>query len=335
MNKLLTLIIPTYNMEKYLHKCLSSLAINDDTLRSKLEVLIINDGSKDSSSEIGKDYQSRYPECFRVIDKENGNYGSCVNRGLAEATGKYVKILDADDYFDTDAFVQYLQKLQTLDVDIVLNHVNLVDEQGGVTAKWHYPIKELETVNYWDYIDNFGWLNMHMVAYKTQNVKALGYKQTEGISYTDQEWIHLPITEVETAFSMPLNLYQYLVGRVGQTMDGDVLSCKLGDTTKMLLSLGYTWKNYNGPEHKKKFLHKKFINQTWRRYDEFARFNLYEDKRFRAFDKQMLKEFPTLKKEVDNITIKKLGIAFPFIKLWRNHLKFIFTIACKIENVIK
>lgn len=97
MDKILTIIIPTYNMEKYLRHCLDSLIVPN---MDKVEVLMINDGSKDSSSAIGHEYQNRYPKTFRVIDKENGNYGSCINRGLKEATGKYVKVLDADDSFD-------------------------------------------------------------------------------------------------------------------------------------------------------------------------------------------------------------------------------------------
>lgn len=87
-------------MEKYLRRCLDSLIIDEDGMK-QLEVLVINDGSKDSSSQIAHEYQDKYPDTFRVIDKENGNYGSCINRGLKEATGKYVKVLDADDWFDT------------------------------------------------------------------------------------------------------------------------------------------------------------------------------------------------------------------------------------------
>ena len=90
MNKILTIIIPTYNMEKYLRRCLDSLIIDEEGMK-QLEVLVINDGSKDSSSQIAHEYQDKYPDTFRVIDKENGNYGSCINRGLKEATGKYVK----------------------------------------------------------------------------------------------------------------------------------------------------------------------------------------------------------------------------------------------------
>ena len=104
--KILSIIIPTYNMEKYLPKCLDSLISAKEVL-CKMEILIINDGSKDASSRIAHEYQSRYPDSIIVIDKENGNYGSCVNRGLKEATGKYIKVLDADDWFLTQNLKRY------------------------------------------------------------------------------------------------------------------------------------------------------------------------------------------------------------------------------------
>ena len=108
MIKLLTIVIPTYNMEAYLNRCLDSLLVSDEQMQL-LEVLVINDGSKDNSSAIAHEYEAKYPNTFRVIDKENGNYGSCVNRGLKEASGKYIKVLDADDWFDTTEFEKYLK----------------------------------------------------------------------------------------------------------------------------------------------------------------------------------------------------------------------------------
>mgnify|MGYP002624493917 CR=1 FL=1 len=93
MNKTLTIVVPTYNMDRYLERCLDSLIL-PEMLMERLEVLVVNDGSKDKSSEIAHSYEKKYPQTFRVIDKENGNYGSCVNRGLKEATGKYIKNLD-------------------------------------------------------------------------------------------------------------------------------------------------------------------------------------------------------------------------------------------------
>ena len=89
MDKVLTVVIPTYNMERYLRYCLDSLCVSRGG--EALEVLVVNDGSKDTSSAIAHEYEQKHPGIFRVIDKENGNYGSCVNRGLAEAKGKYIK----------------------------------------------------------------------------------------------------------------------------------------------------------------------------------------------------------------------------------------------------
>ena len=114
-DKVLTLIIPSYNMEKYLDRCLSSLVVGKEQM-GLFEALIINDGSKDRTSEIGHSYESSYPDTFRVIDKKNGHYGSCVNRGLAEAKGTFVKVLDADDAFDTDVFPSFLAFLMQDDI---------------------------------------------------------------------------------------------------------------------------------------------------------------------------------------------------------------------------
>lgn len=108
-NKVLTIVIPTYNMEKFISRCLDSLLIlniND------VEILVINDGSRDNSSKIAHEYQEKYPLSIKVIDKENGNYGSCINVALSMATGKYFRILDADDYFDNKSFANYVDMLK-------------------------------------------------------------------------------------------------------------------------------------------------------------------------------------------------------------------------------
>ena len=108
-NKILTIIVPSYNMEAYLPKCLGSLIIDDKDLLQKLEVIVVNDGSKDRTSEIAHEFEANYPGVFRVIDKKNGHYGSCINAGLAIATGFYVKVLDADDWFVTGHFQNFLR----------------------------------------------------------------------------------------------------------------------------------------------------------------------------------------------------------------------------------
>jgi glycosyltransferase involved in cell wall biosynthesis len=105
-----------------------------------VEVLVVNDGSKDSSSAIAHEYAAMYPKSIVVIDKENGNYGSCINRGLKAATGKYIKVLDADDSFDTENFEQYVQLLKTVNVDMLLTDYVIVNEQGDVKSNTTFQI---------------------------------------------------------------------------------------------------------------------------------------------------------------------------------------------------
>lgn len=221
MNKILTIIIPTYNMEDYLHKCLDSLHVEDKNLRDALEVLVIIDGSKDRSSEIGHEYEDKYPGVFRVIDKENGNYGSCINRGLKEATGKYVKILDADDEFFTEVLGKLIRVLQENDVDLVLTDVFSHDPDGNITRDTKFNITPNKVVSFKEaYNKSFTYnMCMHAITYNKNIFKDINYHQTEGISYTDNEWACIPMQKVKTIYYLNEYLYSYLRGREGQTMD--------------------------------------------------------------------------------------------------------------------
>ena len=224
MNKLLTIVIPTYNMQAYLGRCLDSLLIREDLL-GLLEVLVVNDGSRDNSSEIAHGYSDRYPQTFRVIDKETGNYGSCVNRGLAEATAKYIKILDADDWYDTKELEQYVTKLEHVDADLILTGYNIVNELEHTFRSAYQP--NLESLKMYDFqqldYERIGVWVMHAVTYRVQLLRSINYRQTEGISYTDLEWTYLPLHAVKTVVYIDNVVYQYCVGREGQTMDTSVL----------------------------------------------------------------------------------------------------------------
>lgn len=210
-------------MEKYLRRCLDSLIINEEGMM-QLEVLIINDGSKDSSSEIAHEYQAKYPATYRVIDKENGNYGSCINRGLKEATGKYVKVLDADDWFDTEQFRDFLIKLLNSDVDVVITGFSIVNEKKSYEKPWkiRLPKNQILSLKQFLHVCPLGMM-MHGVCYNLEMVKSINYTQPEGISYTDQIWINEPMANAKTIIYYPISLYKYMVGREGQTMDPNVL----------------------------------------------------------------------------------------------------------------
>lgn len=244
MDKILTLIIPTYNMEKYLRYCLDSLIVNREGL-DMLEVLVINDGSRDCSLEIARGYEREYPRTFRVIDKENGNYGSCVNRGLAEATGKYVKVLDADDSFDTENFSLFLDFLQKTDADLAVSDFAVVDEDRNITRivthgfpAGRIPMDDICTDG------NFSHIQMHAVTYRREMLLKLSYRQTEGISYTDQEWIFTPMVGVKTVSCFDKYVYKYLVGREGQTVDPSVKAKRIPHVCQCVYAMAKAFEQY-------------------------------------------------------------------------------------------
>ena len=211
-------------MENYLQNCLDSLLV-EDSLLSLLEVLVINDGSKDRSSEIAHGYEKQYPAVFRVIDKENGNYGSCINRGLKEVTGKYVKILDADDEFITDSFARLLKSLSEVDADVVISEVFAHDEAEKRIHGSKRSLPPHQVVSFIDAITKYGLtgLFMHEITYRREMLIMMGYHQTEGISYTDNEWAYVPMKNVQTLYYHDEEVYSYLRGRPGQTTDPEVV----------------------------------------------------------------------------------------------------------------
>ena len=222
MNKILTIIIPTYNMEKYLRRCLDSLIIDEEGMK-QLEVLVINDGSKDSSSQIAHEYQSKYPNTFRVIDKENGNYGSCINRGLKEATGKYVKILDADDCYYNENIPEFLNILSTSVADIVFSPFDIYTFDSILTNKMQcvyyangktFNLGEIE----WTNKIEKNYRAMHCMAVSTDVLRNNGYYQTEGISYTDTQFIFYSVLYSKDCTFYNKPIYKYYLGRDEQTM---------------------------------------------------------------------------------------------------------------------
>ena len=124
MNKLLTIVIPCYNVEQYLAECLDSILAPE--YNAVLEVLAINDGSKDGTLALAREYEAKFPEILRVIDKPNGGWGTVINLAIAEARGRYFKILDSDDWFDKAAFTEFMAALKTCDADIFASNYTTI-----------------------------------------------------------------------------------------------------------------------------------------------------------------------------------------------------------------
>ena len=219
-NKLLTIVVPVYNVEKYLKQCLDSFLVGERI--EEIEILIIDDGSPDQSCLIAEKYQLQFPNSFRVISKRNGGHGSVINRGICEAKGKYFKIVDGDDWVETSAFKKFIHYLEETDSDIVYSNYVWVDETSG------HKMKEIEEAfkgvryryNYrFDDISDKLYIKMHSMTIKTDLLKRNKVKLDEGCYYVDTEYVTYPIPFIETISFFEDDVYMYRVGRLGQCVN--------------------------------------------------------------------------------------------------------------------
>ena len=225
--KLLSIIVPAYNMEAYLAQCVESV-LRTPSL-SAVEIVVVNDGSKDKTLRIAQQYADRYADTVQVIDKPNGNYGSTINAALGVVRGEYVKILDADDSFDGSLvaeYVAFLQKMQGVDMVVT----PFVEVGARREHRVEYNIYSRKVYEYGKKYDAeqiladgaIRFFMMHGVCYRTELLRTMHYRQSEGISYTDQEWVFYPLFGVKTIAFADIPLYRYNVAREGQTMDAKV-----------------------------------------------------------------------------------------------------------------
>lgn len=244
MEKILSIIIPTYNMAALLPRCLDSLTASG--VLDDLDILVVNDGSTDSSRAVAYSYAERYPQSIKVVDKKNGNYGSTINAALPLAVGEYVKVLDSDDWFDSQALAKYVAELKSLEqeVDVSVTHFLMIHEGGRTeTVKYHNYGREPYTygkVYNLDKVLGDGFIRyflMHSLTYRTQLLRDHGYRQTEGISYTDIQWSSYPFFWARSIVFHDLVVYRYNMDREGQTMDPAVIRKSLPQLERMTMDL--------------------------------------------------------------------------------------------------
>ena len=114
--KKVSIIVPVYNVEKYIRRCLDSLV--NQTI-DDYEVIFVNDGSPDNSKDIILEYMEKYPDIIKLYDKENGGQGSARNLGIKKATGEYLGFVDSDDFVNLEMFKKMYDLAKQKKSDIV------------------------------------------------------------------------------------------------------------------------------------------------------------------------------------------------------------------------
>lgn len=220
---LLTIVVPAYNMENYLHRCMDSIIV--ESVMDRVQVLIVNDGSKDRTSEIAHEYEKRFPNYIEVIDKENGNYGSCMNVGLSLAKGKYFRTLDADDWYDSKAYKQFVDELEITDADMLVTERKGFHEDTGIhdvvlfddivpTGK---DLKIEPTI--WDLKSVVKMIHVSAVSYKTEILRTVNLIWDTNVFYSDNEFLLWPLCQVKSIRILRIPIYIYVSGRAGQSVD--------------------------------------------------------------------------------------------------------------------
>lgn len=229
--KLLTFAIPCYNSQDYMEHCINSILPGGDDV----EILIIDDGSKDRTAEIADDYERRYPGIVRAIHQENGGHGEAVNAGIRNATGLYFKVVDSDDWVDADAYKKILAKLKefaggptTLDMMLA----NYVYEKEGakhkkVMRQTGFPQDQVFT---WSDIRHFykgHYILMHSVIYRTKLLRECGLELPKHTFYVDNIYVYKPLPHVRTMYYMDVDFYRYFIGRDDQSVNEKVMISRI------------------------------------------------------------------------------------------------------------
>ena len=236
--KYLSVAIPCYNSQDYMAKAIESCLI----LKDDVEIIIVDDGSKDDTARIGDEYAAKYPETIKCIHQENGGHGEAVNTGLKNATGLYFKVLDSDDWFDQSALVKVLETLKTLYnqkevVDMmVVNYVyEKPSENKTSVIKYTNALPQNRVFRWYDVKHFYPQQNllMHSVIYRTQLLRNRNLQLPKHTFYVDNLFVYQPLPYVNTLYYLNVDLYRYFIGRDDQSVNETIMISRIDQQIKV------------------------------------------------------------------------------------------------------
>lgn len=233
-----TIIVPIYNVELYIEKCLKSLMIQTF---NKIEIWAINDGTPDNSMKIVEKYAEN-DDRIKCINKENGGYGSVLEYAISRITTKYFLICDSDDWLEPNAVEDLYNIAEENDVDLVVGEKNLtyntskIEKDCGIT-----PCYEIEHNIVYEELENFVFFSVtpHAKLYKTELAQNIVFPHK--VSYTDTILFLKYISNASKAIYINKALANYFIDRPGNTTeDLECMSQKTFDGMMTMLNSLYT-----------------------------------------------------------------------------------------------
>lgn len=218
--------------------CVNSLLAGGEDV----EILIVDDGSKDATREIADEFERKYPTIVRAIHQENGGHGAAVNTGIANASGLYFKVVDSDDWVDEEAYHTILDTLRELSgsnkqLDMLLS--NFVYEKQGAKHKKvmrytkEFPQGRMFT---WDDVKRMPkgkYILMHSVIYRTKLLRECGLELPRHTFYVDNIFVYKPLPYVQNMYYLDVDFYRYFIGREDQSVNEKVMIKRIDQQIKV------------------------------------------------------------------------------------------------------
>lgn len=218
--KLITFLVPCYNSQDYMQKCVNSLLEAGE----ESEIVIIDDGSVDNTGAIADAYAAKYPNIIRVVHQPNGGHGAGINQGIALARGLYFKVVDSDDWLDSKSLFKLLQTIKGLQMppDLIVTNFIYDKISNGTRYVSRFTKNFKEGLNDWQDVKPFKmWhlLLMHALLYKTSVLRESGIVLPERTFYEDNFFAYMPLAYTKNVYYLNVDLYHYYIGREDQSVN--------------------------------------------------------------------------------------------------------------------
>jgi len=248
--KLITFVVPCYNSEDYMSKCIDSLIPGGDDV----EIIVVDDGSSDRTAEIADEYEKKYPGLIRVIHQENKGHGGAINSGLKVAEGMYFKVIDSDDWVDEESYKEVIATLKRLvdegnPIDMLLtNYVYeklSTDHERRMLFSFMFPSDQIIGWKDMKRVVKGFTIIMHAVTYRTALLRdECKLVLPEHTFYEDNLFAYLPLPYVKTLYYLNTSFYRYYIGREGQSVSEQIMIKRIDQqikVNKMLIDAYDVW----------------------------------------------------------------------------------------------
>ena len=297
--KYISFVVPCYNSAEYMEHCIDSLLIGGDDV----EIIIVDDGSTDSTGKIADKYAKKYKNIVKVIHQENGGHGEGINQGLKASTGKYFKVIDSDDWADEKSYKTLLKRIKKIDSDaIIMNYVyTYTDGRKDQVINFSNVFPDNKECT-WEDTKRFKtqqYLSLHSMMFKKSVLDETNYELPKHCFYEDNLFIYSAMKYVKTIHYMNLDFYRYFIGRADQSVQEPQLIKRSSHQVLVSTKVAtlYDLKDLKGKHKKIMMRHLSLIVTLGVIFSRLGRTDQSE-KQFQDMWKEIKKKNPTIYRKI-------------------------------------